>query len=76
MASDPNEGLSDPSGPREQQGPKVRHKIPKKQDARVTKHQDAKHRQFDEESDPEKDADTDEESSQAPSWDGKNCREN
>lgn len=75
VSSDPNEGLSGPSGPRDQQGPEVRHKKSKKQDARVSKHQDAEIRQFDKESNPEKDADPNEESSQEPSCDGKDCRE-
>jgi hypothetical protein len=76
VSSDPNEGLNGPSGPRDQQGLKVRHEKSKKQDARVTKHQDAGHRQFDKESNPEEDADTDEDSSEEPRWAGKDCHEN
>jgi hypothetical protein len=74
--SGPHEALSGPPGPRDQKGPKVRRKNIKKQDARVTKNQDAVHRQLHIESDTEKDADTDEESSQEPRWAGKDCREN
>lgn len=71
-----HEALSGPPGSRDQKGPKVQHKKNKKRNARVTKNQDAEHRQLDIESDPEKDADTDEESSQEPRWDGKDGREN
>lgn len=76
ISSDPNEGLSGPSGPRDQQGPEVRHKKSKKQHALVTKSQDAEHRQLDLEPEPGEDADTDDEPSQEPRWNAKDDREN
>lgn len=76
VPSGPNEAISGPPGPVDQKGPEVPRKNIKKQDALVTKNQDAEHRQLDVESDPEEDADTDEESSQEPRWNAKDGREN